>query len=228
MQTSDLERSATYNAGDDETLPATGDSLPAAAEPRVEREAAQSADPGGQRPGGGDRDAAHDGPHPRKRRRRRRRRGGRGGEEPSATASVPGSEWGESAGPEEDAPEAASGFEEALIDDDDDEDGPQDAGFEEGPVAEADHDSDELDGDEESGDEESGDEESGDEESGDEQSVSYENIPSWEEAISYLLHPDQVQVEPVAGGGGSKPPRGPQPADQPRQTRHIGHRKHRR
>jgi hypothetical protein len=70
--------------------------------------------------------------------------------------------------------------------------------------------------------------ESGDDESGEEQIVSYEDVPTWEEAISYLLHPNQVQVEPGAGGGGSNPPRGAPPADQPRQTRHIGHRKHRR
>jgi hypothetical protein len=42
------------------------------------------------------------------------------------------------------------------------------------------------------------------------------------------LHPNQVQVEPASGGGGSNGPRGVPPADQPRQTRHIGHRKHRR
>ncbi len=63
----------------------------------------------------------------------------------------------------------------------------------------------------------------GDDESG-EPLVSYENVPSWEEAISYLLHPNQVQVEPGAGGS-SSPPRGAAPPDQPRQTRHIGNRK---
>ena len=67
----------------------------------------------------------------------------------------------------------------------------------------------------------------GDDESGEEQTVSYENIPTWEEAISYLLHPNQVQVEPGTSSGGPKPPRGAPPADQPRQTRHVGHRKHR-
>jgi hypothetical protein len=35
-----------------------------------------------------------------------------------------------------------------------------------------------------------------------------------------------VQVE--SGGGGANPPRSAPPADQPRQTRHMGHRKHRR
>jgi hypothetical protein len=61
---------------------------------------------------------------------------------------------------------------------------------------------------------------------GEEQTVSYENVPTWEEAISYLLHPNQVQVE--SGGSGGNPPRSAPPVDQPRQTRHIGHRKHRR
>jgi hypothetical protein len=60
-----------------------------------------------------------------------------------------------------------------------------------------------------------------------EQAVSYENVPTWEEAISYLLHPNQVQVEPGAGNG-SVPPRGAPQADQPRQTRHMGSQKHRR
>ncbi len=61
-----------------------------------------------------------------------------------------------------------------------------------------------------------------------EQAVSYEDVPTWEEAISYLLHPNQVQVEAEAGSGGSSPPRSGAAADQPRQTRHIGHRKGRR
>ena len=73
-------------------------------------------------------------------------------------------------------------------------------------------------------DDESDDE--GDDESGD-QSFSYDNVPTWEEAISYLLHPGQVQVDSPSGSSAS-PPRGAPPADQPRQTRHIGHRKHRR
>jgi hypothetical protein len=64
-----------------------------------------------------------------------------------------------------------------------------------------------------------------DDESG-EHTINYENVPTWEEAISYLLHPNQVQVESGAGGGAG--PRGGSGADQPRQTRHIGHRKGRR
>lgn len=64
-----------------------------------------------------------------------------------------------------------------------------------------------------------------DDESG-EHTINYENVPTWEEAISYLLHPNQVQVESGAGGGAN--PRGGAAADQPRQTRHIGHRKNRR
>lgn len=60
-----------------------------------------------------------------------------------------------------------------------------------------------------------------------EQAVSYENVPTWEEAISYLLHPNTVQVE-SGPGNGSVPPRGAPPADQPRQTRHMGGQKHRR
>jgi hypothetical protein len=59
-----------------------------------------------------------------------------------------------------------------------------------------------------------------------EQAVSYENVPTWEEAISYLLHPSQVQVEPGAGNG--SPPRQAPAADQPRQTRHMGSHKRRR
>ena len=60
-----------------------------------------------------------------------------------------------------------------------------------------------------------------------EQAVSYEDVPSWEEAISYLLHPSQVQVEPGVGNG-SAPGRQAPPADQPRQTRHMGGQKPRR
>jgi hypothetical protein len=64
-----------------------------------------------------------------------------------------------------------------------------------------------------------------DDESG-EHIINYENVPTWEEAISYLLHPSQVQVDSGTGSGAS--PRGSASADQPRQTRHIGHRKNRR
>jgi hypothetical protein len=65
----------------------------------------------------------------------------------------------------------------------------------------------------------------GDDESG-EHTINYENVPTWEEAISYLLHPNQVQVE--SGGSGGPNPRSGSSTDQPRQTRHIGHRKNRR
>jgi hypothetical protein len=60
-----------------------------------------------------------------------------------------------------------------------------------------------------------------------EQAVSYEDVPSWEEAISYLLHPNQVQVEPGTGNGSAPSRQAPQ-ADQPRQTRHMGGQKPRR
>ncbi len=69
--------------------------------------------------------------------------------------------------------------------------------------------------------------EDGDDDAG-EQAVSYTDVPTWEEAISYLLHPNQVQVENESGSGGPNAPRGAPSADQPRQTRHVGHRKHRR
>lgn len=52
-----------------------------------------------------------------------------------------------------------------------------------------------------------------------EPAVSYDDVPSWEEAISYLLNPSQVQAE--GGGDRGAPPA----ADQPRQTRHYGGRK---
>jgi hypothetical protein len=73
--------------------------------------------------------------------------------------------------------------------------------------------------------ESAGEDDESDDESG-EHTINYENVPTWEEAISYLLHPNQVQVESGAGGGAN--PRGGAAADQPRQTRHIGHRKNRR
>ena len=69
----------------------------------------------------------------------------------------------------------------------------------------------------------------GEEDESEEQLVSYENVPTWEEAISYLLHPNQVQVESGSGqGNANAPARGGAPGDHPRQTRHIGHRKGRR
>jgi ribonuclease E len=147
---------------------------------------------------------------PRKRRRRRRRRGGRGGGSAAAAAPVPESDWGDSDGPE--LSDTASISEESPFDDDDSNE-PQDADFADGTTAGFEPEADVADGDDELGEE---------------QTVGYENIPTWEEAISYLLHPNQVQVESGATGGGPKPPRGSQPAEQPRQTRHIGHRKHRR
>lgn len=49
--------------------------------------------------------------------------------------------------------------------------------------------------------------------------VNYDDVPTWEEAISYLLHPNQVEAE----GGGSPPPsRGGPPGAPPRSTRHYG------
>jgi ribonuclease E len=56
-----------------------------------------------------------------------------------------------------------------------------------------------------------------------EPAVNYADVPTWEEAISYLLHPNQVQVEsnggsgPGSGGGGS--------SEQSRQNRHYGGRR---
>jgi hypothetical protein len=64
-----------------------------------------------------------------------------------------------------------------------------------------------------------GDFDAGDE--GAEAPVNYDDVPTWEEAISYLLHPNQVEAEGSGGGSGSQ--RGN--ADQPRQTRHYGGRR---
>jgi hypothetical protein len=60
--------------------------------------------------------------------------------------------------------------------------------------------------------------------------INYDNVPSWEEAISYLLHPNQVQVESGAENTPSNPPppRAQANSEQPRQTRHYGNRKNRR
>lgn len=60
--------------------------------------------------------------------------------------------------------------------------------------------------------------------------INYDNVPSWEEAISYLLHPSTVQVESGPDSGpANPPPRGPSAApEQPRQNRHYGQRKNRR
>jgi hypothetical protein len=55
----------------------------------------------------------------------------------------------------------------------------------------------------------------------DEAVIDYADVPTWEEAISYLLHPNQVQVESGSPAGGSQ--RGGQGGgQQPRQTRHYG------
>jgi len=63
-----------------------------------------------------------------------------------------------------------------------------------------------------------------DDESG-ESVVSFDNIPTWEEAISYLLHPEQVQADPGSPASSQRGSAG-QPSDA-RSSRHYG-RKHRR
>lgn len=73
--------------------------------------------------------------------------------------------------------------------------------------------------------------EDADDEDGGEQAVSYANMPTWEEAISYLLHPETVQLDtPASGGtnsgGGS---RGAPPAAEGRRpNRYVGRGKNRR
>jgi ribonuclease E len=53
------------------------------------------------------------------------------------------------------------------------------------------------------------------------EAMNYANVPSWEEAISYILNPSLVQLE-----GGSPPPQQKRgPGDSPKQTRHYGRRK---
>jgi hypothetical protein len=206
---------------------------------------------GGRRQGEHGPDGGGEGDFPRKRRRRRRRRrGGRGGEGApggqSAGATTPAGDWDDSAGPEADeiqptieatANERPGEFSADRHSEevrarrrerrDDEQTGggssqqpPRDVDEEDEPevVFQAGGESGDVDLDTESGDDS--------DELGEEQTVSYENVPTWEEAISFLLHPNQVQVE--SGGGGGSPPRSAPPADQPRQTRHIGHRKHRR
>lgn len=177
-----------------------------------------------------------DGHRKRRRRRRRRRSPGESGERaaPAATpeAPIPGADWEEDGGPAGESAEA-----------------PEEPGKEFGrppekrgreprrsrderrrPAPEV---VDEPFEEEERPEEivvaggEEGDDgfEEGDDES-EEQIVSYDNVPTWEEAISYLLHPNQVQVEP---GAGTPPPRGGASGEAPpRQTRHVGHHKHRR
>jgi hypothetical protein len=182
----------------------------------------------------------------RKRRRRRRKRGRSGDREQASspapvTPDVPGADWDDAAGPEEDFEDEpdtpASAFGEGLVADGDRAGSPPRGRHRdsrrEGPPrrsgpdrAERSEDRFEEELQEISKGGGAPDLDNGDDESG-EPPVSYENVPSWEEAISYLLHPDQVQVEAGTDGGAS-PPRGSAPADQPRQTRHIGNRKHRR
>jgi hypothetical protein len=107
--------------------------------------------------------------------------------------------------------ESESGVSFSESDDDDFDGEPQEVVVAGGASEESDLDQDGDEGDDESGD----------------QVISYENVPTWEEAISYLLNPGQVQVEPGTGSA-SNSSRGAPPGDQPRQTRHVGHRKHRR
>jgi hypothetical protein len=52
--------------------------------------------------------------------------------------------------------------------------------------------------------------------------VNFADVPTWEEAISYLLHPNQVQVDSNGGSDSSGEGRS---GDQPRQTRHYGGRR---
>lgn len=53
--------------------------------------------------------------------------------------------------------------------------------------------------------------------------VDFGDVPTWEEAISYLLHPNQVQVDSNEGPGGSSGES--RSGDQPRSTRHYGGRR---
>src|SRR5262245_13336320 len=244
------ERGPAPTAHDEDSTSPAG-KPPSQSESPAARTHSRGDERGGRRSGEHRPDGGGEGDFPRKRRRRRRRRrGGRGGEGApgghSAEATSPGADWDDSAGPEADetGPESEAATDEGPGEfsadrpaaegrarrrdrqhDDraegsrsqqpsrgfDDEDEPE-------VVFQAGGESGDVDLDTESADD-------GDE-SGEEQTVGYENIPTWEEAISYLLHPNQVQVE--SGGGGGSPPRSAPPADQPRQTRHIGHRKHRR
>lgn len=194
----------------------------------------------------------------RRRRRRRGGRGGEGAPgaaTPAAAAAVPGTDWDDSAGPEADLPddefeiedeasvESASEEEVKPAATDEADEGPPSRGRRHGRRSEESHRrSDSNRGARRFDEEESqeiidvggglpeteqvadGDE---DDEAG-EQAVSYEDVPTWEEAISYLLHPNQVQVDPEVGSSAANPPRGAAPTDQTRQTRHVGHRKHRR
>lgn len=51
----------------------------------------------------------------------------------------------------------------------------------------------------------------------------YANVPTWEEAISYLLRPSTVQVDPAAAPSGGK--RTSTPGEPKKPTRHYGHRR---
>lgn len=191
---------------------------------------------GRQGPRGHGEDRGPDEGHRKRRRRRRRRRRGEPGERGPAPgeAAVPGADWEDddsSEAPAEGAREEIGGEQPARPErrgqdwadepvsgavgsaevsfDDDEEEESQEIAAVGGASDEADLEDEGDDGSEE-------------------QTVSYENVPTWEEAISYLLHPNQVQVEGGSTGGGA-PPRGSSaPGDQPRQTRHVGHRKHHR
>jgi hypothetical protein len=143
------------------------------------------------------------------RRRRRRRRRDKGDEDTAATAAsaaplqpeFPGADWDE---PEANRPRSESASTDALPDEPDD--------WEPEGVAEP-EDPGETGGEPELS--------ADDDESGD-SFVSYANVPTWEEAISYLLHPEQVQPE------ASAPQRGPAPQQpEARHSRHYG-KKHRR
>lgn len=152
---------------------------------------------------------------PRKRRRRRRRRGGHrdeGAESPrpatpaQSSAEVPGDDWAEpepraaareprqSAGaPDRSGPARSAPREPVAADEDD---------F----AAELLSDSASAEASPESDDDVG------------ESIPNYADIPTWEEAISYLLNPQQVQVE---AGGGHAASSGRSNDDQPRQTRHY-------
>jgi hypothetical protein len=64
-----------------------------------------------------------------------------------------------------------------------------------------------------------------DDESGDagDSFVNFADVPTWEEAISYLLHPNQVQVDSNGGSGSSAGES--RSGEQPRSTRHYGGRR---
>ncbi|MBI3863047.1 MAG: hypothetical protein HY290_14240 [Planctomycetia bacterium] len=204
---------------------------------------------GGDRARGGERraDDRGEGDFPRKRRRRRRRRG-RGAEPaettPAASEAAPGADWDDSAGPESDfvdepeQPDAVTEVTHGQELDDRSNRPPRDRnrdrrregaprrGASEKVDDRFDDDSDEHQEISVGGGAAEPIDSEADDEAG-EPATNYENVPTWEEAISYLLHPSQVQVEP-GDGNGTSPPRSPAQTDQPRQTRHVGNRKHRR